>query len=392
MRTAVQAANALTSRWAGAVDVSHGTAFSAAGVWPLLAFLADGADGAARDELSAAVGVPASQAASLARKLLAGLADVAGVDSAVGVWARRTLELRGSWGEGLSRGVLTGDLAADRDALDAWAREHTGGRIPSMPVTLDQGTELVLASALALRTRWAERFRETFLDSPHWTGRAYLGLRRVTASLDELAVASTPFGYVTEVRVLGTESLDVHLLLGEPELPPSQVLRTGVGLLAGEHPVVPGSRLALGDAGPGVRVRERPSAEPNPAELDVLTAPFALTARHDLLSSPELFGLKAAQDRSHGHFPGVSGRPLAVSSAEQSAVARFGAEGFEAAAVTLVAAAAAGVPRFRWTTRTVEARFDRPFGFLAVHRGTGLVLMAGWVTEPSDWHEFPGRG
>ncbi|MFM9609860.1 serpin family protein [Streptomyces niveiscabiei] len=386
MRTAVQAVNALTSRWAGAVDVSHGTAFSAAGVWPLLAFLADGADGAARAELSAAVGVPASRAASLARELLAGLADVAGLDGAVGVWARRALELRESWGEGLARGVLTGDLDADRAALDAWARERTGGRVPSMPVALDRDTEFVLASALALRTRWVERFQETFLDSPHWTDRAYLGLRRVTGSADELAVACTPFGYVTEVRVLGTESLDVHLLLGEPELSASRVLRAGVGLLAGEHAVVPGSRLPLGDAGPGVRVRETPSTEEKPVELRVLTAPFALTARHDLLERAELFGLGAARDRSRGHFPGVSDRPLAVSSAEQSAVARFGAEGFEAAAVTLVAAAAGGVPEFRWTTRTVEARFDRPFGFLAVHRGTGLVLMAGWVAEPSDWH------
>ncbi|MFJ8477243.1 hypothetical protein [Kitasatospora sp. NPDC094011] len=26
--------------------------------------------------------------------------------------------------------------------------------------------------------------------------------------------------------------------------------------------------------------------------------------------------------------------------------------------------------------------FHRPFGFLAVHRLSGLVLAAGWVTEP----------
>lgn len=33
-------------------------------------------------------------------------------------------------------------------------------------------------------------------------------------------------------------------------------------------------------------------------------------------------------------------------------------------------------------TTTVEADFDRPFGFLAVHRTSRLVLAAGWVTEP----------
>ncbi|WSV18838.1 hypothetical protein OG588_32405 [Streptomyces prunicolor] len=42
--------NALTARWAGVAD--GGTVFSAAGVWPLLALLADGAGGAARAELA----------------------------------------------------------------------------------------------------------------------------------------------------------------------------------------------------------------------------------------------------------------------------------------------------------------------------------------------------
>ncbi|MBX4175927.1 hypothetical protein K3A88_13435, partial [Streptomyces geysiriensis] len=42
----VQAVNGLTARWAAAAD--GGTVFSAVGVWPLLALLADGAAGAAR--------------------------------------------------------------------------------------------------------------------------------------------------------------------------------------------------------------------------------------------------------------------------------------------------------------------------------------------------------
>jgi hypothetical protein len=30
----------------------------------------------------------------------------------------------------------------------------------------------------------------------------------------------------------------------------------------------------------------------------------------------------------------------------------------------------------------VTATFDRPYGFLAVHRASGLVLVSGWVTAP----------
>lgn len=51
----VDAVNRLTARWADAA--TGGTVFSAAGVWPLLAFLADGAWGAARAELADAVGM-----------------------------------------------------------------------------------------------------------------------------------------------------------------------------------------------------------------------------------------------------------------------------------------------------------------------------------------------
>lgn len=34
------------------------------------------------------------------------------------------------------------------------------------------------------------------------------------------------------------------------------------------------------------------------------------------------------------------------------------------------------------TVPMIVATFDRPFGFVAMHRPTGLVLLAGWVAEP----------
>lgn len=88
----IRAVNGLTSRWAGAAPT--GTVFSAAGVWPLLGFLADGAGGAARAELAEAVGVPAEHAAFAARELLDAMAGIRGLDSALGLWTKRTLELR----------------------------------------------------------------------------------------------------------------------------------------------------------------------------------------------------------------------------------------------------------------------------------------------------------
>ncbi|MGW2486043.1 hypothetical protein ACWCV9_02330 [Streptomyces sp. NPDC001606] len=38
----------------------------------------------------------------------------------------------------------------------------------------------------------------------------------------------------------------------------------------------------------------------------------------------------------------------------------------------------------RYVNIHVYARFRRPFGFLAVHRASRLVLASGWVTDPQQ--------
>ncbi|WP_404953031.1 hypothetical protein [Streptomyces sp. 147326] len=80
----VRAVNHLTTRWAAAQAPAGdtGTVFTAAGVWPLLALLADGSGGPARAELAHAVGIPAEAAAGAAWELPAALA-------AYGVCGRR---------------------------------------------------------------------------------------------------------------------------------------------------------------------------------------------------------------------------------------------------------------------------------------------------------------
>ncbi|MBK3581752.1 proteinase inhibitor I4 serpin [Streptomyces sp. MBT65] len=369
--------------------------FSAAGVWPLLALLADGAGGAARAELADAVGMPADESAAAARELLTGLAVMRGVDSALGLWTKRTLELREAWAAGLpaeAHGVLTGDLDADRAALDAWAVRRTGGLVERMPVELTDATELVLASALAFRTEWLRPFDEVPMESVYWSDRVPLGLRRETLLLDRIGVADTPDGHVTRLKVLGNTAIDVHLLLGEERMTPGQVLAAGLGILDGRHPVLPGDRLPYGEPGPGLHVAKERCTSPEPPTLDVTTVAYDMGARHDLLDLHHLFGLTTAQDPTRGHFPGISASPLAIGSAEQSTVARFHARGFHAAAVTAITGTAAGIPDLRYVTTTVTARFDRPFAFLDLHRHTRLVLAAGWVTDPEPFPEDDDQG
>ncbi|WP_418896240.1 serpin family protein [Streptomyces cupreus] len=384
----VHAVNRLTARWA--TEVEDATVFSAVGVWPLLAFLTDGAAELTREELAEALGVPADQAASAARELLGALESMVGLDSALGLWTRRTLEPRPEWVAGLpaeAHGVLGGDLGADRKALDAWAAERTDGLVDAMPVELTPLTELVLASALVLRTTWESPF-----EGGHglWLGSfGRAGLSRTTEGLDDLGVARTPAGKVTRVVVRGDNGIDVQLLLGEHGMTPGQVLGAGLGCLDDSLRPTAGERLKKGDAGPGLYVSKLPTAQPVPPQLTLDTVEFTLTAGHDLLARPELFGLSCAADPGWGGFPGISAAPLAVGSAAQSVTATFSAEGFRAAAVTAAGIAWLSAPGGDLPYETTKAyvRIDRPFGFLAVHRETRLVLVAGWVTDPKPFDE-----
>lgn len=369
-----------------------GTVLSGACVWPLLALLGGAATGRARTELADATGIPPAEAATRARELLGLLGTAPGLRAAVGLWTVRTLGLRDSWLRGLpdhTHGVLTGDPDRDAAALDAWAARRTDGEITTLPVQPKPDTELVLAAALTLRTEWLRPFEEGPLcpESGPWRELTVRGLTRTTTLLDRLAVADTPVGALTRLRVLGTNGIDVQLLLGEPDADPAGVLSAGVDLLTRRDALITGDRLPFGRPGPGITVERVRTERPMPPELRVSTAAFTVDATHDLAGLPEVFGLGAALDERRGHFPGMSGRPLSISAAAQTATATFGPLGFRAAAVTAFSGVAGGVPRTRYLSTEVQADFDRPFGFLAVHRATRLVLAAGWVGDPEPFHE-----
>ncbi|MET9609762.1 serpin family protein [Streptomyces sp. NPDC006512] len=393
----VRAVNRLTARWAAASPLGDGThtVFTAAGVWPLLALLADGAAGPAREELAEALGIPARDAAGAARELLAALGGVRGLRAATGVWARADLPLEETWSARLppgTRGTLTGDAETDRKALDGWAAEHTDGLVERMPVALPPGPGavlLVLACALALRLKWIQPFQDfcgSAAEGP-WQGRDLLMLGRTTSLLDRVRVAHGPAGAVTVLDMIGDTGVDVHLVLGEPGARPAAVIGTGIGVVDRTVPATDARSLPEGSPGPGLLVGRVLSDRPE-TQLRVVTPAFEVRAEHDLLARPGVFGLTSALDTGHGHFPGISPRPLAVGSARQAALARFHARGFEAAAVTAIGAVGGcAMPRPRYRVRRAEVSFHRPFAFLAVHRVSRLVLASGWVAEPLPYPE-----
>lgn len=394
VRSAVSGANELTARWARTWD-GDGTVLSGVGAWPLLAALAEAAAEPARSELAEAVGLSADSGLDAARELLRVLEQSPAVHTALGLWTAAHVPVNEQWAARLpaaALGVLDPDPARSQAALNAWVEKETEGLLRRMPVRVDEDTVLVLASALTVRTKWELPFDTAPAagNGPWAERRAIAGLYRTTALSDaEFSVAASDDGPVTLATVRGQNGIDVVLALGEPAARPGAVLGTAVAA-CGPLPE-PGVRieriesvdLSRPQPGPGLTVTEIHSFAPEPTAR-LRTVAFTVNAHHDLLEHADLFGLRTASDDSEGRFPGISDVPLYVQAAAQDAMASFSAEGFVAAAVTAMAGAtAAAMPRS--SALRLTASFDRPFGFVAVHRDTGLVLVCGWVTDPDNY-------
>ncbi|GAA2054480.1 hypothetical protein GCM10009839_73310 [Catenulispora yoronensis] len=407
--TAVEKVNALTKRWletwaqpgpgsgpdarASSETGSGATVLSGAGVWPLLAFLADGADDTGRAELASALGVPADEAARAARDILATIESSAAARIALGLWTRREVRVHTAWLANIAPGVhgeLTGDAATDQKRLDAWTSEHTGGLVPRLPVTLTADIMLVLASALTVEVTWQEPFRPSITETTgEWAdenGQLSV-LRRHTTELRALRVADTPAGRMSALTVDGDGDVDVVLVLGPEDCAPAKVIAAGTDLAAStghdrsDPSITHGPNLPVGTPAPGVTVSTVESMTPMDS-LSVTTVPFRVSAHHDLLEHAALFGLRHVSGPGRGHFPGLSDFPLTVDQAAQDAVAVFTAKGFTAAAVMAFAMMAGSAMRPSSMVRQISVTFDRPFAYYAVHRASGLILVAGWVGAP----------
>ncbi|TQM31875.1 serpin family protein [Nocardia bhagyanarayanae] len=421
--TQAAAVNQLTARWAAGAGEKD-FVVSGAGVWPLLALLAAAADGPARAELEAAIGLPAERAQGAALEVLRIMAEAEDLSAVLGAWFAEGLALHPAWIDSLPPDTI-GRLTS-QDALDSWAARGTDGLIDRFPLRVEPDTMLVLATALVARTEWREQFVDAVLrpETGPWRGMTGRGLTRTTGDLSQVALLDGP-DLVTRVVVTGTRDLDVHLLLGaEPvgtESPgvspsgmargaeptaakspgtnspdtalgvqptattargmssPGAVLTSGLAALTGQVPIR--DHLPPGTTGPGLRVSQHRAPRPGD-RLDIRMPPFEIRSSHDLCATPELFGLTAAMRTDRNHFPSISPEPLALAQGGQDVLARFTREGFEAAAVTSIGAVAVSMPLSAEHLITqVEVVFDRPFGFLAVHRATGLAVVAGWVAE-----------
>jgi len=387
-REAVLAANGLTARWAAALGDgadSADTAFAGVGVWPLLGLLAAGADERGRAELGAAFGLDTEQVEDAVRGVVDLFDRSAGLSLAMGLWRHADLTIHEDWLDLLppaTRGVLSGDGRRDQATLDDWVRTHTAERIKRMPCNLSPSVLLLLASALTVDTRWRERLKPSSASGVGaWAGTKLPLLSRDTSPNDTW-LARTPGGPLTVTALEGIDGIDVYLLLGEDGRTAPSVLGDGLAALE----TIRETGTACADwapdvTAPGVTVTTTRNSTGSP-EARLECVEFSLSAEHDLLAVADVFGFEhVASDGDR--LPGISETPLYLDQARQDVVAEFSAEGFKAAAVTALAMTrASAFRRMDREARLTTISYTRPHGFAAVHRDSGLVLVAGWVAKP----------
>jgi hypothetical protein len=377
-------------RFHALVGETHHVA-SPLGAWLLVALTAPGTTGSARQQLEQALGTDPDTAADLAERLLAHPHPL--VHSAAALWHRAAVAGRGldSWLAALPPQMATGAMP-DQAALDAWARDNTLGLIDSFPGQVDPEVTLILATALATQVSWQLPF--------DLVPAARLGPGGAWASLLREAMYTVE-GFGHDVYIAADEQIGavaVHVAEAIPAEEPYAGLRVvsviadhavpAAEVLAAAHRVALGRGsvrrslfdLPLGES-PLWTIAELPGDGGPPEWCGAVLPAWSARSDHEL-SRPE-YGMLAAAD-AIGQLLRLGKLPF---EARQSAMARFHRTGFEAAAITSMAAGRGGLPPPAPVRREAELRFGHPYAVVAV--ASQWLPQPDGRRAPGPWDELP---
>jgi serpin B len=240
--------------------------------------------------------------------------------------------------------------SAAKDAIDAWARDTTAGRIQKVFDHLDPATAAVVANTVYFKGEWRVPFDDTnTADKPFH--RADGSTVNAPTMRDQLGV-----GYAE-----GSGWQAIELPYGED------------GAYA--------MRVLLPTAGQSPRDLLNPSLgasfSTQPVDIELPKWDFATDV--PLLDELVRLGVVSAFDPNRADFSGISQTGLYVSQAIHRANITVDEYGTQAAAVT----AAALMPTSAHAPATISFHADHPFAFQIVHTATGTVLFDGIVVDPT---------
>jgi len=323
---------------------------------------ADAATGAAIDT---AFGLPQGLAAhqawnTAAHAIAASVAaqDEMTVTIADRIWPRRDVTPQQDWidllaaqhGTAVEALDYAGDPAGSRDIINSWISAQTSGLIPELLPAgfLDATTVLVLTNAMYLAARWQTPFGKYPSE---------------TATFTRLDGSTTQIEFMRELELTDRRGL-------------------GDGFTAAEIPYAGGDlsmMIIVPEEGRFTEVRDRLDQ----SLLDEIDAGFAtgpyelLLPRWSTTSAVDLIPWLTERGAAPGAYPSITPDAF-LDDAVHGASITVDEWGTVAAAATALGFEASGAPE---PELTVAA--DHPFLYVIRHRPTGLVLLAGQVTDPT---------
>lgn len=229
-------------------------------------------------------------------------------------------------------GVQVTDLATDRGkaVLDAWVREHTGGRIEESGIEPNEDLYLVLQDAILFAARWAQEFDPELTFDATFTTAPGPG----QPGTDQTGTEQTgPFMHARW-----------DLAYAEADGWAAIQLPYQVGFVA--RFVLPPSGTDPADVDPAVLQSLGQALDSAaPSSVEVALPRFAVESRVDLVDALTAQGLSAIFDPRSRPLEGINpDADLHVQQAVQQATITVGEEGTIAAAVTEVGVAGTSAP------------------------------------------------
>jgi hypothetical protein len=387
------------------VEDSHHVV-SPLGAWLVLALCGPLGEGDPGRELAEVLGMEPAEASKVAEALLDSLHPL--VAAGAGVWARpgaATTALR-RWLADLPLSVDRGEVPSPSE-LDAWAKDRTLGLIEQFPLDLGPDVVLVLATALATKVSWEKPF--DVVDAAElgptsvWSTTLKRALRApLRDPRHHQYIVDTPRAGMVGVHLATARGglLVGSVIAADPAVPAADVLAAADQIVTAEARQlrsVTGRSLfdlPLGDGTVWSIVEETVETTVHTGhEERIVSVLPAWSATTKVSLADEQLGFLAAARA----LAAAMDLPQFTYAAAQSAVARYTALGFEAAAVTGLAVAASAAIARTGLRRTATVRFGHPYAVVAAaytdrssaepppgQAWHGLPVFSAWVSDPSD--------
>lgn len=256
--------------------------------------------------------------------------------------------------------------------LDRWAEESTDGLVKEFPVGVKPDTVLIAANAVYSKLAWLHPFsviEDTGMQEA-WAVQKFLSSQNHSVLFREIRGVTYATVYV------GAKTGEQVLLILPLEDVETQVLTDAM------HSVlVPteGQILSYTDVNliPGVVEFHKVRATAGPV-FDLKVPAWSAETKHDLMADESL-GFGSLTDMFES---GSAPDEELVVEAAQSAVAKFTAEGFEAAAVTAFSLTRASAMFTSDIQDLVVLKFTKTFGYMCLVGN--IPVFSGVIREASD--------